>query len=156
MSDRWNEWAAGIGCPHDAPRPASNEYMDFVAKLSVSSLYLSKDQTYRGTCGLIFDPRHVTRIDELSAVEFSAFSQDLFRAHAAIVQVTRPDHMNVALLGNSVPHLHWGIVPRYRSDPRWGLPIWGSSRKEISEVRVSADEQQALIAELRRALAAAE
>lgn len=58
MTDQWNEWAAGVGCPHDAPRPPNNEYVDFVAKLSVSSLYLAKDQTYRGACSLIFDPRH--------------------------------------------------------------------------------------------------
>lgn len=152
MTDQWNEWAAGIGCPHDAPLPPNNEYVDFVAKLSVSSLYLAKDQTYRGACSLIFDPRHASRLDQLSAVEFSAFSQDLFHAHAAIVQVTQPDHMNVALLGNTVPHLHWGIVPRYRSDPRWGLSIWTTSKGEIPEVRLSIDEQQGLITALRHAL----
>jgi hypothetical protein len=45
---------SGAGCPMDAPRPASTEFWDLVAALSVSSLYLAKNQTYRGQCSLIW------------------------------------------------------------------------------------------------------
>src|SRR5256885_15876396 len=120
----WGRMARGAGCPLDAPRPAANEHWDLVRALSVSSLYLAKNQTYRGHCQLIFDPRHVARVDELSVDEWQRLSADLFKAHAAIVRTVRPDHVNVESLGNIVPHLHWHIVPRYRDDPRWGSPIW--------------------------------
>lgn len=100
-------------CPFDAPRPANNEHWDFIGALSTSSLYLSKTHTYRGYSLLVFDARHVERLDELSADEWSAFAPDLSIAHNAISRVTRPVHMNIELLGNVIRHLHWHIVARY-------------------------------------------
>ena len=38
----------------------------------------------------------------------------------------RPDHVNVACPGNTIPHLRMGVIPRYRSDPRRGHSIWTS------------------------------
>jgi diadenosine tetraphosphate (Ap4A) HIT family hydrolase len=146
---RWDEMARGIGCPLDAPRARSNEHWDFVARLSVSSLYLSANQTYRGHCQLVFDPRHVSRVDELSAEEWRAMASDLFRAQSAIVRAVGADHVNVESLGNLVPHLHWHIVPRYRSDPRWGAPIWLTSLGEMIETRLPREEQDALVRQLR-------
>jgi diadenosine tetraphosphate (Ap4A) HIT family hydrolase len=119
-----------------------------VAPLSVASLYLSRNQTYRGHCLLILE-RHATRLDELSVAEWSAFSTDLHRSVGAITGTVRPDHINVASLGNLVPHLHWHIVPRYRSDPRWGAPIWST---DMPDTRLTAAEQRELIKDLRAAL----
>ena len=108
----------------DAPRPASNDYWDLVAPLTVSSLYLTKNQTYRGQCQLIFDSRHAARIDELTPPEWSSLAADLFNAQQAVMRTVQPDHINIELLGTVVPHLHWHIIPRFAGDPRWGMPIW--------------------------------
>lgn len=140
-------------CPLDAPRPRSNAHWDFVATLSVSSLYLSANQTYRGHCQLIFDPRHVSRVDELSPDEWRALAADLFRAQAAVVRTVRPDHMNLESLGNVVPHLHWHIVPRYRDDPRWGAPIWLTSLDDMIHTALPTGERETLIRDLQAALA---
>ena len=148
----WDQFARGIGCPLDAPRPASNEHWDFVARLSVSSLYLSANQTYRGHCQLIFDPRHVARLDQLSAAEWQAMSLDLQRAQAAIQRTANADHVNVESLGNLVPHLHWHIIPRYRDDPRWGLPIWRDTFEAMPDTRLSTHDRDEFVADLRRAL----
>ncbi|MGO9979598.1 MAG: HIT family protein [Candidatus Sulfotelmatobacter sp.] len=137
----------------DAPRPRSNEYQDFVAAFSVSSLYLAKNQTYRGQCVLIFDLRHAARPDQLSAHEWQAFCADLFEAQGAITRTVRPDHVNVESLGNVIPHLHWHIVPRYWSDPRWGAPIWLTSLDDMADKRLPEHERFALISELQSALA---
>jgi len=142
---RWSRFALGTGCPLDAPRPGSNEHWDFVAALTVSSLYLSKNQTYRGHCQLIFDPRHVARVDLLSPDEWRALCDDLFRAQAAIMRTVRADHLNVESLGNVVPHVHWHIVPRYRGDPRWGSPIWLTSLDDMIDTRLPVEEQRELV-----------
>lgn len=42
-----------------------------------------------------------------------------------------PEHINVERLGNTVPHLHWGQLRRYKNDRRWGHPIWTTERSEI-------------------------
>ncbi len=136
-------------CPFDAPRPNSNEHWDFIRALSISSLYLSKNQVYRGYSLLVFDARHAERLDELSAAEWSAFSHDLFVANRAIHQAVRPDHVNVELLGNVVRHLHWHILPRYRTDPRWGAPIWTHTLAEMPVAQLPPDEQLMLVEQIR-------
>ena len=148
---RWEQFARGVACPLDAPRPDSNEHWDFVAAFSVSSLYLSKNQTYRGHCQLVFDSRHVARVDQLSADEWRALSADLFKAQAAIMRAVHADHLNVESLGNIVPHVHWHIVPRYRHDPRWGSPIWLTSLGEMIDTRLPVEEHRALMASLKAA-----
>src|SRR5665213_2168218 len=128
---RWDQWSKGIACPFDAPRAESNDHWDFIARLMASSLYLSNNQTYRGHCLLILDLRHATRPDQLSAEEWRSFCADLYTAESAISLTVRPDHINIAVLGNVVPHLHWHIVPRYRGDPRWEAPIWMTEVAEM-------------------------
>ena len=136
----------------DPPRPDSNEYWDLVAPLSTSSLYLGRNQTYRGHCSLIFDGRHAARPDQLTATEWAAFCNDLYIAQHAIVRITRPDHINVESLGNVVPHLHWHIIPRYIDDPRWGMPIWTTPLSAMPDTRLTDADRDALLQELRAAL----
>jgi diadenosine tetraphosphate (Ap4A) HIT family hydrolase len=145
----WESLARGVNCPFDAPRPTSNEHWDFIAKLSASSFYLSTNQTYRGYSLVVFDTRHVVRIDQLTAMEWSAFAADMRVAHDAIVRVVKPDHMNVELLGNVVSHLHWHLVPRTKEDGRWGAPIWTSTLAEMKHTRLGAGERESLIEQLR-------
>jgi len=48
----WEQLVRGTGCPLCSPRPKAGTLGDWLETLSVSSLYLSGNQTYR-TC---FDP----------------------------------------------------------------------------------------------------
>ena len=144
----WDQLAAGIGCAFDAPRPDHSAEWDAVAKLRAATLYLPQNQAYRGHCILVFDPRHATRLDQLNAREWEAYAADLHRAVRAIVAVCQPDHMNVESLGNVMPHLHWHLIPRYKTDPRWGSPIWPSDLREQADRRLAADERSALLRDL--------
>jgi diadenosine tetraphosphate (Ap4A) HIT family hydrolase len=148
----WESRVSGVDCPLDAPRPESSEHWDLIAALSVSSLYLAKNQTYRGQCVLIFDLRHAARPDQLSAREWEALCADLFAAQGAVVRTVRPDHVNIESLGNVVPHLHWHIVPRYCDDPRWGSPIWTSDPSDMPDTRIGEDERKRLIDAIKNAL----
>jgi diadenosine tetraphosphate (Ap4A) HIT family hydrolase len=150
--DTWRKLAAGVDCSFDAPRSASSDHWEQVATLSCSSLYLPKNQTYRGHCVLVLDLRHATRPDQLTRQEWHAFCDDLYVAQHAIERVVRPDHVNVASLGNVMPHLHWHIVPRYEHDPRWGVPIWSSDLTDMPETRLAAADFEALLRQLKDAL----
>jgi diadenosine tetraphosphate (Ap4A) HIT family hydrolase len=157
LTTAWEDVVRGVGCPLCAPRPQTNEYRVEIARLTVSSLYLFRDQRFRGYCLLIFDPRHVAAIDDLSEEEYVAFMADLRRSGRAVRAALRPDHMNYELLGNSTPHAHWHIVPRYRTDPRWGQPIWeGWPRNEFNVNRqaLSGEEERQLVELIRSSLAA--
>ena len=135
-ADRWQSLAQGTDCPFCGVRPDESEAWSKVATLKVTSLYLQKIQTYRGHGVLVFDLRHATRLTELSADERRALFDDLHASQRAIERVTKPDHVNVASLGNVVPHLHWHIVPRYFNDSRWGGPIWTTKEAEMEVVRL--------------------
>ena len=76
----WIDLRFGNGCPLCAPRPAVDEYRYFVSKLSVSTLYLTRDQAYRGTCAVVYDPAHVTRPSELSEVDWRRYPALSFRS----------------------------------------------------------------------------
>jgi len=43
--------------------------------------------------------------------------------------------MNLASLGNAVPHLHWHIVPRFGDDPHFPQPIWSTPRRPVASER---------------------
>ena len=148
----WDSMKAGQGCSFDAPRADNTANWDLVARLTASSWYLPHNQTYRGHGVLVFDPRHATRLDELTASEWQAYAADLHRVAKAIVAICKPDHLNVESLGNLMPHLHWHVIPRYRNDGRWGQPIWAQSADGQPDRRLDADERAGLLRELAAAL----
>ena len=41
-----------------------------------------------------------------------------------------PDKVNLASLGNVVPHLHWHVIPRFADDPHFPNPVWGSKLRD--------------------------
>jgi diadenosine tetraphosphate (Ap4A) HIT family hydrolase len=148
----WSELQLGRGCPLCAPRPAVNEFSYFVCKLTVSSLYLARNQAYLGTCTIVYDPRHVTRPSELDVESWRQFSADTRAAEVAISRTFRPDHVNLQCLGNTVPHLHIGIVPRYRSDPQWGHPIWTVTGNRTADAPMNDEGCERLARMLRQAI----
>jgi diadenosine tetraphosphate (Ap4A) HIT family hydrolase len=152
VGESWDELKAGRGCAFDAPRSDNTPHWDLVARLTASSWYLPHNQTYRGHGVLVFDLRHATRLDELTAAEWQAYSADLHKVATASVAVCKPDHLNVESLGNVMPHLHWHVVPRYKNDGRWGQPIWAPDVNAQPEHRLASRERAALLAALRAAL----
>jgi len=148
----WDDLVAGRGCPFDAPRADVTPHWDLVRTLTASSWYLPVNQMYRGHGVLVFDPRHVTRLDALTADESSAYAADLHRVVRATATVCKPDHFNVESLGNVMPHLHWHVIPRYKNDGRWRQPIWAQDVRAQPERRLADDDRTRLMAALRAAL----
>lgn len=40
----------------------------------------------------------------------------VFAVEEAIRHVMHPDKVNIATLGNMVPHIHWHVIPRFKDD----------------------------------------
>lgn len=152
MSDakNWDDLLAGRNCPFCQPRGERNEFSVRVAQLKVSTLYLDRSQLFRGYCALIFSARHVTGLEQLSDAEYADYTHDLRRAMKAIAAAVKPDHMNYASLGNSIPHLHYHIIPRYKSDPRWRINPFGDGQPHTP--LASEAEYDALVRGIRAGL----
>jgi diadenosine tetraphosphate (Ap4A) HIT family hydrolase len=151
--DDWSRRLAADDCPYCPPRHVFPDRYLHVARLSRSTLYLYRDQRFRGYSVLIYDGGHATALEALPPADFAAFMDDLRRAAAALRAVLRPDHLNYECLGNQIPHLHWHLVPRYRDDPRWGYPIWDGEPFEPRAVSVPDVALAALRTNLRARLA---
>lgn len=145
--------AASVGpCPLCLPRPDDCAHWLKIARLSVSTLYLDRNQTYRGHCQLVYDAAHVEGLEHLARGEFARLADDLHRAAGAISRACHPDRMNYVSLGNVVAHLHWHLVPRYQSDPRWGAPIYLSDVADMPVTRLPEDQYRGVVLQIQRQL----
>ena len=68
----------------------------------------------------------------------------------ALRMIVEPDKINLASLGNLVPHLHWHVIPRWRDDSHFPAPIWAAAQRSAKPRPAvgGARLQQALKTEL--------
>ena len=94
----------------------------------VSVAKLNPDQAFEGYTFLTLK-WHEEELYKLADKDRKQFLEDMSLVANALSKAFKPDKMNYELLGNSMPHLHWHLVPRYTSDPMWGRPIWAGNRR---------------------------
>jgi len=56
----------------------------------------------------------------------------------------QPTKINLASLGNQVPHLHWHIIPRYEDDPFFPESIWSQRKRGEKNAQLLNRQQLAL------------
>jgi diadenosine tetraphosphate (Ap4A) HIT family hydrolase len=81
---------------------------------------------------------------DLEILPRNDFMRAVYFVEESVRQMMNPDKINLASLGNAVPHLHWHIIPRWLDDSYFPVPIWGQRQREISAEKVSqrqSDEQ---------------
>jgi len=66
---------------------------------------------------------HAVELHDLSESEAAAFIRDARRVSQALLAVTSAVKLNYEIHGNSIPHLHMHLFPRYRGDQFEGRPI---------------------------------
>ena len=123
------------------------DHARFITRLQVSTAILESNQICRGYSILVYNKEHVTELFQLTEKERAAYMEDLNRLARALFDAYHPHKMNYELLGNVIPHLHWHIIPRRKSDSidlHW--PIWG---KDYTKVELSDDEYRGIVGEIR-------
>lgn len=100
-------------------------------------LVLVADADYPGLCRIVWK-RHVAEMTDLDAAGRRHLMSLVFAAEAALRATVRPDKVNLASLGNMVPHLHWHVIPRWRDDRHFPNPIWGAAARDAAR-RPAAD-----------------
>ena len=100
-----------------------------------------EDPHYPGFCRVIWNT-HVREMTDLDSDRREFFMAVVFAVESVVRTLFRPDKINLASLGNMVPHLHWHVIPRYTDDAHFPAPVWAASVRET----------QAGVLEARRAL----
>jgi diadenosine tetraphosphate (Ap4A) HIT family hydrolase len=96
--------------------------LDIIAELDASFLMAGEDSPMKGYCFLLLK-RHAVELYELTPEEATAFMRDVQRASKAVHEITRAVKMNYEIHGNTIPHLHLHLFPRYVGDAFENQPI---------------------------------
>jgi diadenosine tetraphosphate (Ap4A) HIT family hydrolase len=63
----------------------------------------------------------------------------VFAVETAVREIAKPDKINLASLGNVVPHLHWHVIPRWVDDVNFPDAIWAAPRRAAMQRPLLAD-----------------
>lgn len=66
---------------------------------------------------------HAVELCDLSHTQAAAFMRDIQRLAHAVAASCQPVKLNYEIHGNTLPHLHLHLFPRYLGDPFEGRPI---------------------------------
>lgn len=76
--------------------------------------------------------RHIGEFSDLSATARTRCMQLVATVERVLVERLQPTKVNLAALGNMVPHLHWHVVARFSWDSHFPQPIWGQRQRELN------------------------
>ncbi|CAN7600860.1 HIT family protein [Massilia sp. LjRoot122] len=101
------------------------------------SVIIVDDANYPGFCRVIWR-EHVREMSELSREDRLQLNEAVYQVELAVREVMQPLKVNVASLGNVVPHLHWHIIPRYADDAHFPAPVWTQAARQTDEAILAA------------------
>ena len=99
----------------------SNE--DIVWQDKFCRLIIAKEKNLYEVHRIIWN-NHISELSSLSQNELNHIFAQLIKAEKYILNKLSPHKVNIASFGNLVPHLHWHIIPRWKTDPWWPNTIW--------------------------------
>jgi diadenosine tetraphosphate (Ap4A) HIT family hydrolase len=86
------------------------------------------EPNYPGFCRVILTA-HVQEMTDLPELDRQRLMAVVFAVEQAVREVAQPDKINLASLGNMVPHVHWHVIPRWIEDDRFPDAIWAATRR---------------------------
>nr|WP_099658288.1 HIT family protein [Acidovorax sp. 56]PIF29336.1 diadenosine tetraphosphate (Ap4A) HIT family hydrolase [Acidovorax sp. 56] len=72
---------------------------------------------------------HVAEFSDLSAADRSHCMEAVTVVEQALRQHLAPTKVNIAALGNMVPHLHWHVIARFDWDSHFPAPVWAAAQR---------------------------
>jgi len=142
----WAELTRGIGCEMcENGRPDANRYGVRIHAGRYTDAYLQRADVQPGYTLVIWRGRHVNEPTELDDTEASGYWAEVLTVARALIGVYNPLKMNYETLGNSLPHLHTHLIPRFTDDPRPGQPFPLTAQQpdaKVPETQLWADAEE--------------
>jgi diadenosine tetraphosphate (Ap4A) HIT family hydrolase len=113
---------------------------------------LVNDPDLPGFCRVIWN-HHVSEMTDLTSGEREHLMSLVFAVEEAVRYVMHPDKVNIAALGNMVPHIHWHVIPRYQDDVFFPGSVWSKRVREPHSSKLM--ERKKLVDKLPTAIKAA-
>jgi len=74
---------------------------------------------------------HVAEFSDLSSAEREHCMCAVVAVERVLRHALKPTKINLAALGNVVPHLHWHVIARFDWDSQFPQPIWGARQRTV-------------------------
>ncbi|MHB8474320.1 MAG: HIT family protein [Gammaproteobacteria bacterium] len=102
---------------------------------------LIDDADYAGFCRVIWHA-HVKEMTDLESADQQHLFAVVLAVEAQLRELMQPAKINLASLGNQVPHLHWHVIPRFIDDAHFPDPVWavrkrGAAHHDIDVFRLA-------------------
>ena len=78
---------------------------------------------------------HVAEFSDLSPADRQHCMEAVTLVEQALREQLAPAKINLASLGNVVPHLHWHVIARYEWDSHFPAPVWAHPQRECDTAR---------------------
>ncbi|AET88132.1 MULTISPECIES: HIT family protein [Caballeronia] len=105
---------------------------------------LADEPDWPGFCRVIWRA-HVAEMSDMADGDRARVMTAVNGVERAMRRVLVPEKINLASLGNQVPHVHWHVIPRFSNDSRFPLPIWAPRQRTVSESQLSKRRAQATL-----------
>lgn len=89
------------------------------------------DPAYPGYTRVIWRS-HQPEMTDLLPAERNHLMAVVCCVETVLRQILAPCKVNLAALGNMVPHLHWHVIPRWADDPHFPDAIWAPPRRPLA------------------------
>ena len=101
---------------------------------------------------------HVAEWSELALAEQAMLMGAVGAVERVLREALAPTKINLASLGNVVPHLHWHVIARFEWDSHFPAPVWAEAKRTVtpapaSRLAIGLDELDARVARAVAALA---
>ena len=90
---------------------------------------LADEPRHPGFCRVVWGA-HVREMSDLPPADAARLMSTVLTVERVLRERLAPDKVNLASLGNVVPHLHWHVIPRWCDDSHFPDPVWAPQRRE--------------------------
>ena len=90
-----------------------------IGELPMSKVILFKEQSHHGRV-IVACKKHVDDITMLSEDERKQYMEDVSHVASILHELFHPDKINFGAYGDTMHHLHFHLVPKYKDGFEWG------------------------------------
>src|SRR6185369_324022 len=84
---------------------------------------------------------HVSEFSDLAPAERQLCMDAVVQVERSLRAHLNPIKVNLAALGNAVPHLHWHIIARFEWDSHFPGAVWAPAQREAAPDRIAIVER---------------
>ena len=92
----------------------------------------AEDAAFPAFYRVVWD-EHVSEFSALSSAQRSECMDVVCTVEQVLITALQPAKINLAALGNVVPHLHWHVIARFEADSHFPQPVWGTPQREQAD-----------------------